>query len=456
MIPREEELIYRSRWIVRIRWLVALAMGLGVLGFYVLDLPYKTVPLLVLSAAVVGYNILFAVAARWTLMKPVSLKRVYLFVNLQIAVDFLALLAWIHYSGGPLSPFLPFFIFHLIICGLLVSATSTMVHACWVLLALIIMGICETEGLLPHYSPLNSGVTEPIDSYRHLIAVGAVTGAMFLTVAVLVGGIARRLRRREQELDEARRSCEKNSQQIQRAHSQLEKVAAERNTFYRMVSHQLRSPLTSIQSMVRLITSGNVEEREQIRDLLTRADRQAQHMLAMINDLLSLTHLKAMNREEQRERLSVPQLIRDVAERLRSMAEEKEIRVELDIAASIPPVEGIHNRVEQLFSVLIENAIKYTPEEGEVAVSSFLDDGRVVVKVRDSGIGIPAGNTDKIFEEFYRAANARKYTRMGTGLGLSLARTIVEDLNGTIEVDSTPGEGSCFTVKIPAASGTSE
>jgi signal transduction histidine kinase len=449
MIPREEELVYRTGWLVRVRWLVVLLMGVAALASWLLELPYPERPLLLVAGLVAVYNVLFAVAARWAVARPVDLRQVYRFVNVQIGADFLALLAWVHYTGGPTSPFLPFFVFHLVICGLLVSRRMTLVHAGWVLAALVLMGLAEARGWLPHRSPLEEGITRAIASPSYLVAVGLVIVITFLTIAVVVGGIAKRLRRRELELDEAQHELERHSREIETAHARLEKLDRERSAFFRMVSHQIRSPLASIQTVLRLVTSGYAEDQEKTAELVGRAERQSQQMLALINDMLSLTRIKELDETQDRETVALGPLIADVVEAAQNGAQSKGITLEAEIDAELPSLSAVRNQVLQLFAVLVDNAVKYTPQGGRVEVKADYDNGEVRVEVKDSGIGFPPDERDRIFGEFYRAPNARLHDRVGTGLGLSIAEKVVHDLGGRIEVESTLGRGSTFTVIIP-------
>ncbi len=451
MLPRDEELMFRSRWLVRIRWIVAAVMVAGALATFPLEIPYPGVALLKVAAFVAVYNIVFAIVAPHIVAKPGDVRWVHWFVNLQIAVDFLALLAWVHFTGGPVSPFLSFFVFHLVLCGLLVSARSTLVHASWVLAVLLLMGAGEVQGWFPHYSPLEHGTERPIDSVTFLLVSGSVTAVTILTVAVLVGGIARRLRRRERELDQTRLTLERHAHDLQTAHAELERISRERNDFFRLVSHQLRAPLTSIQSVLRLITTGYVEGPDRVAETAARAERQAQHLVMLVNDMLSLTQVKSVDDTEDRGPVAVAPLLADVVESLKDTATDREIDLTLRLPRTLPPVWASRNKLEQTFAILVENALKYTDQNGSVSVQAGATGTAVEVAVSDTGIGISPGDCDAIFREFYRAANAKSRQRVGTGLGLSIARRIVEDLGGAIRVESQLGLGSTFTVTLPLA-----
>ena len=449
MIPREEELIYRSRWFIRVRWLVAGVMALGALGSAAIGLPYPIEPLLLVALAVAAYNLLFTLVASRAFAAPVDLRRIFRFVNIQIAADYAALLVWIHHTGGPLSPFLPFFMFHLVLCGILLNRRTTLIHACWALAALLAMGVAEMHGWIRHHPPLGDGTAGAIESTQHLVAVGVATGVTLVTLALVVGGIANRLRRRERELYEAREQVERHAAELQVAHERLEQLDQERNSFFRLVSHQLRAPLTSIQTVLRLVTQGYAGEPEKVAELVGRADRQAQHMLALINDMLSLTRLRAGQEGAAREAVAFGPLLDDVVEGLQNVAQERRVTLATDVSRALPSIAAERHKVEQLFTVLVENAIKYTPPGGEVQVEAFFADGAVRVAVRDTGIGIPPEARERIFDEFYRAANARAHAAVGTGLGLAIALNVVRELGGTLAVESDVGRGSTFTVTIP-------
>jgi len=452
MIPREEELIYRTRWLVRVRWVVVGLMCLGALASFLLHLTYPVIPLLLVAFFVGAYNLLFAVTARFAVGRSMELIRAYRLVNIQIAADFLALLTWVHYTGGPASPFLPFFVFHLVICGLLVSARMTLVHAAWVLGALALMGLAEVRGWLYHWSPLEPsahGIVAPIGSTSYLLAVGLVIVVTFLTISMVVGGIATRLRRRERELDSARQALEEHAQQIEQAHAKLEELGDERSAFFRLVSHQLRSPLASIQTVLKLVTSGYAGEPEKVGELIGRAELQSQHMLALINDMLSLTRVRSMQEARDKEMVAIAPLLADVVEGVQQAARSKGVVLAADVDNDVPSIPAVRNNVRQLFAVLVENAVKYTPSGGTVDVRASEEDGWIRVAVQDTGIGVPKEERAAIFGEFCRAPNARAHARVGTGLGLTIAQKIARDLGGRIELDSVLGQGSTFTAVIP-------
>ncbi|MBN1917833.1 MAG: HAMP domain-containing histidine kinase [Verrucomicrobia bacterium] len=449
MIAREEELVYRARWLVRIRWLVAVLMAGGAIGAWLVGIAYPTEWLLVVAGTVGVYNILFCAAKAWA---SANVRRAYRFINIQIAADYGALLFWIYFTGGPVSFFLPFFAFHLVLSGILVSRRMTVLHAGLALAGLAVMSLAVTHGILRNYSPLDAAVTAAFRRPVFLFAVMVVTAVTLLTIALLVGGISNRLRRREVELAEAQHELQVRSDRLQEAYVKLRRLDTEKSSFYRLVSHQLRAPLSSIQTVLRTITGGYAGDAAKQTELVERAEKQSGELLDLINDMLELTKVKSLDEAEQTEEVELSSLLEAVVESSRNAAQQKAIRLETGIPRELPSLQAVRNRLQQMFVVLVENAVKYTPERGTVSVRAGIEGKRVVVRVRDSGIGIPPEAREHIFEEFYRAPNAKQHERVGTGLGLSIARKIVEQLGGSITFESTVGEGTTFTVSLPLSS----
>jgi two-component system phosphate regulon sensor histidine kinase PhoR len=151
------------------------------------------------------------------------------------------------------------------------------------------------------------------------------------------------------------------------------------------------------------------------------------------------------------EQLELERTVRSSAEALRAAAQAKRVRLTLDdsLRTASHTVLGNAQRLDQVFTNLIENAIKYTPAEGEVRVLAMQQNGQVVVEVRDSGIGIPREHLHRIFERFYRVDRSRSRDMGGTGLGLSIVKHVVKAHGGQVEADSVEGQGSTFRVELP-------
>ncbi len=214
-----------------------------------------------------------------------------------------------------------------------------------------------------------------------------------------------------------------------------------------MVSHDLRSPLTAILSYVDLMgRMGDLNDQQ--KEYAGQVKQNVKAITELINDLLDVRQIEA-GLDREREKVQVDALARNAAESLRSRAQQKRLSLVFQAADKLPPVLGNPVRLRQIFANLVDNAIKYTPEEGEVKVHLFQEEGQVVANISDTGIGIPLEDQPHIFEKFYRVKGVTE-THEGTGLGLSIVHSIVEAHGGRVWVNSIPGMGTTFTVMLPA------
>ncbi len=223
-----------------------------------------------------------------------------------------------------------------------------------------------------------------------------------------------------------------------------------KSDFVNTVSHDLRSPLTAIMGYVELIGRvGPVTELQS--EFIRRIQFGVQSITALISDLLDLGRIEA-GFDEQKEVTHLAAVIQFTVDSAQAQAEMKGQHLAMNLDPHLPTVLASPPRLRQMLSNLIGNAIKYTPAGGRVNVRSYGEDGTIVIKVSDTGVGIPAADLPYIFNKFYRASNIReKYD--GTGLGLSIVKSIVENHGGRIWVDSKPDEGTTFTIILPQYKG---
>ena len=223
-------------------------------------------------------------------------------------------------------------------------------------------------------------------------------------------------------------------------------IDEKRSEFVATVAHDLRSPLTGILSYLELMS--RVGKLTPQQKQFTNQMREAvQRMTALLNDLLELSRIES-GREQQREPVSLAEVAEDAARHLKNKIDSKGQKLEVVTAASPLSVMANSRRLYQVFSNLIENAIKYTPEGGKIKVSLMQMEGQAMATVIDTGIGIAQKDIPHVFDKFYRVEEvASSYD--GTGLGLSIVKSIVEAYNGRIWVESSPGMGSSFTVVLP-------
>jgi len=222
-----------------------------------------------------------------------------------------------------------------------------------------------------------------------------------------------------------------------------------RKEFVANVSHELRTPLTSIKSYSETLLDGALEDRETAEHFLTVINSEADRMTRIIRDLLQLSSLDYQQTKWNFEKMSLVDLVKSCVERMRIEVDARRQTIECYVLNEIPEIEGDYGRLEQVAFNIIGNAVKYTPEGGNITVYVGRIYNDVYFKVTDSGIGIPEEDIERIFERFYRVDKARSREMGGTGLGLSIAREIIEAHKGSINISSKVGVGTEVTVRLP-------
>ena len=234
-------------------------------------------------------------------------------------------------------------------------------------------------------------------------------------------------------------------------------VEAERlkDAFITHVSHELRTPLTAIKgySELLLATTSDVLDQNQ-RDFLDMINHNTDNLVAMINELLDFSEMEARGRLGlQRRPLLLSALVKDIAEEWRPRMDEKGLRLQVEAPADLPQVKADDRRLRWAVINLVRNALQYTPRGGSVTLRLSRHDGQVILDVIDTGIGISPAEQKRLFNRFYRVTNATGDDVRGLGLGLYVARVIVEAHGGSIYAVSEEGVGSTFSVVLPALEG---
>jgi len=218
------------------------------------------------------------------------------------------------------------------------------------------------------------------------------------------------------------------------------------------VSHELKTPLTSIKGFLEILEN-EVNGPEGMR-YLEIIRRNADRMIHIIQDLLLLSRMEDKSFQLHFGQVNLPDLIRNTAHMFETAVSQKGLELSLDIQENMRTLHGDPARLEDMLVNLLDNAVKYT-ESGGIRVSAAIDEAWVVIRVKDSGIGIPEDLRERVFERFFVVDASRSKETGGTGLGLSIVKHIVLLHDGDINVDSTPGRGTTFTVRLPLSSPTS-
>jgi two-component system sensor histidine kinase SenX3 len=234
---------------------------------------------------------------------------------------------------------------------------------------------------------------------------------------------------------------------------ELHRVNKIRRDFVANVSHELKTPATSLRLLAESLEETIDEDPAQARLFATQLKRETERLSQLISDLLDLTRLESEERVGNPVDVDVRGVLMSVLAHTRRVARRKNIALQWKRfgRAAQYTVRGDETQLTSMFSNLIDNAVKYTPPGGRVEVTGGFEDSKVVIRVSDTGIGIPEAKLPRIFERFYRVDKARSKETGGTGLGLSIGKHVAENHGGRVSVESTPGEGSTFTVYLPRA-----
>jgi len=232
----------------------------------------------------------------------------------------------------------------------------------------------------------------------------------------------------------------------------LRRLERVRQDFVANVSHEFRTPLTAIQGFAETLLAGALEDPANRRRFVEIIREHATRLARLTEDLLKLSRIEAGQLKLEFRPVSVTQLIESCVETAQLKAVPRQLALQVRLPEGLPPVRGDANNLQEVLQNLLDNALQYTPAGGKIEVSALCSDGRVVVTVADTGIGIPQVEQERIFERFYRVDAARSREAGGTGLGLSIARHIMEAHGGRLWVESAVGEGSRFHFSLPVTS----
>jgi two-component system sensor histidine kinase SenX3 len=233
--------------------------------------------------------------------------------------------------------------------------------------------------------------------------------------------------------------------------TEARRVESVRRDFVANVSHELKTPIGALALLAETMAAGGDEAL--LQQLAERMAREADRVARIVDDLLDLSHIEAQE-APLREPVPVALIVSEAIERVRSVADAREIRLDVSEIPAELTIVCDRGQLVSAMSNLIDNAVKYSDPGSSVGIGSVEYDDLVVVEVRDQGIGIPSRDLERIFERFYRVDRARSRATGGTGLGLSIVRHIAQAHGGDVMVESREGVGSEFRLRIPADSAT--
>lgn len=434
--------IWRPKWFLITRFIAVLGVAFGLLfADYIFNIDTIHHPTLwILTGLLLLTNIGYVLVYRFGPFcdgetRCGSPRQLIIFTIIQINLDLVLLTFMLHYAGGATNPFIVYYFFHTILSSILLPHLLAYIEASFAALLFSGMTVFEGLGWIKHYPLFCPGChNNPI----FILGICAAMISALLIAVYMATSIMGRLQAYQHDLEYAL--------------EETERLEMEKSRILNVVAHDLKSPVAAIETMVtsNLAVYGD-EIPAPVREVLERIPVRTGYLLKFIKELLEYSRINAAGQlEMQFKELNFLPIVTATVEMYMNQAIQKNINISLNAKPDIPAISGNRQNLEHMVGNLISNAIQYTPQNGSVNIKVSADGTHVILTVADTGIGIPEGALPEIFKDFYRAPNAKKEQSTGTGLGLSISKAIVEKHNGSISVTSTEGEGTVFTVRLPA------
>lgn len=222
-----------------------------------------------------------------------------------------------------------------------------------------------------------------------------------------------------------------------------------RSTLLASAAHELRTPLTNVRLWIEEYIDAAEDDDETRSEAINVITQESRRLERIVNDVLSVSELEAGSIRLQTGDIRLDALFKEIESDFRAQADEKQITLKLDLPPRLPVIEGDRDRFELVMHNLVGNALKYTPDRGEVTLSIGETESDIAIEIRDTGFGIDESEHERVFERFYRANDERVDEVTGTGLGLSISREVIRRHGGDITLESALNKGSTFTVRMP-------
>ena len=433
---KSTSLVQRAQWLIRLRWVAIAALALATFGASeFMKVSLQAAALYWLTAVLLGYNLgLYVLLGRWT-RAVASESRIGGILTFQISADLLILTTILHFAGGIENPFFLFFAFHMIIASILRSRRQSYLQAT---LGVVLFGglvMLEAAGTLPHYGLKGFAGHDLYRDWTYVLGMLFVFTVTLYLIVYMTTSVSEQLRRHQEELE--------------KANARLQEKDQVKNEYVLRVTHDIKGHLAAILSCLDLLIGemlGPLNEKQ--KDFVGRAHRRTTRCLEFSTALLKLTRMKLTGRLES-ERFSLKKVMLRSLALVQNRAQSKSIMLSHQIDSEIDTIWGEAVLIEETITNLLLNAVKYTPDGGRVDLEVRPDGAFVLTRITDTGIGIPEAALGHIFEEFYRADNARAIERDGTGLGLAFARQVVERHGGRIWVEKNLPGGTIFSFTLP-------
>lgn len=454
--PEEETLVMRLRIFSKMRWIAILGViTVTVIVRYGFEIGFPTLPVYIVCIFMAVYNLVLIRQVRGIAKLPPErvIPSVRKFTYSHILLDMLALTILLHFTGGMENPFLFFFVFHIVLASIGLNYRVVYLLSTVAILMVSLLFSLEYFDIIPHVNLVGFVLPTRYQDAVRVIGELVALAIILYVVTYVATSVTGELRKRQRQVVALReRLLEEKTGELERASGEIDALKEERDKFLRFIgvaAHDLKAPLTAIQGFLWVILggfAGAITDKQ--KNMLERSTHRITELLGLISDLLDIPRIETGQIVQEMKEMSLRQVIKNSIDGQRNLAEEKGIKLKVEISEGLPKIKGSAPRIQQVVTNLVNNAINYT-DKGTVTVRLKEQKKELLVEVMDTGIGIPSDDMPRLFEDFFRASNV---TIKGTGLGLSISRRIIESHGGRIWAESPVSDtdkGSRFSFTLP-------
>lgn len=427
-----------AKWFVRIRWIALFILVISAYTVrHLFNISIQELPIYILSVILLVLNIIHNLILKRITKKGSSkvIQKIKQEIHFQIISDLIVLTLIIHYSGGIENPLILFYFFHMIIASSIFSTFLSYSYVVFTLILAALLAILECYSVIPHY---NMEGFVNYDLYKNFLYVFG-TGFVFTCTSILVVSLSHMIIYRSIKSEET----------YVKTNLELENKDKLKNEYVLRVTHDIKGHVAAILSCIEVIRAGIAGPLNEVQEeFANRAFERTELLSTFIKNLLNLTK-KRLKHDNEFEEFLLSDVINKVVIPVQILAKDKSIHFNFFLDKSIQMINGNPYTIEELYSNLLLNAVKYTPTKGHISLTVRSRLNHIITEISDSGLGIPQEELSKVFDEFYRASNVPRDIKSGSGLGLSIARQIVENHKGKIWVTSELGVWTKFSFILP-------
>ncbi len=425
-------------WLIRLRWYFIIGIIISSLvAEFSLKISFLKLPIILCILYLAIFNILSLYIVNNILIPKIrqSISKVNLLINVQITSDILILTILLHYSGGVENPLIIFYIFHIIISSFILKTKESIYQTSFALIMVGSMTFLEFWGILNHY-PLEGFIIT--NMYQNLIYI-LLTGIIFIITSYFAVYIIRTIIRESR----------KNEMAYLHSNKMLRQKDKIKNEYVMRITHDIKGHVTAIHSCLNVLDKKLAGElTPQQEHFVKRAQLRIEMLKTFISNLTNITHRKLQLKSDKKPFDFIASL-EGIIKTTEIYALQKNISINKEFDPGAPIIYGEQFSLEEVMSNIILNSIKYSPENTTILLRVLNRFDNILISITDEGIGIPKDELKHIFDEFYRASNAKQQSTNGSGIGLAITKQIIENHGGRIWAESEINQGSTFFIYLP-------